>query len=94
MKRNLSALLTIGIGVVGLGAMGGCAYTHTQTGTSHFRMTVAGADENHAALSADMTFEGYKFEFKGDPLALGKRIVQDLGLFVRSIGAQFKKVGP
>lgn len=102
MKRNLSGLLTIGIAVVGLtaiGTMGGCAYTHTQTGKSTFLFTVAGVaeeggDEANAALSADLTFEGYTFKFKGDPLALGMRFVQDIGSLIRSIGAEFKKVGP
>ena len=98
MKRILSVIVAIGIAGAGLAAIGtmtGCAYTHTQTGKSTFLFTVAGvgeegADEAGAALSADLTFEGYTFKFKGDPLALGKRVVNDLGAFARSIAAQFK----
>ncbi len=77
-------------GVTAIGMMGGCAYTHTQEGTSVFRAQVAGIGEDEAALSADMTFDGYRFEFRGDPLALGKRVVQDIGDFVKFVGAQFK----
>ncbi len=80
-------LLTVAMLVLlggGMTCLSGCAYTHTQTGTSHFRVQVAGAGED-AALSADMKFEGYKFEFKGDPLALGLRVVNDIKTFIGSI---------
>ncbi len=89
MKRALLSILAAGaLGVgpcAGLGLMSGCAYTHTQEGTSHFRLTVAGTDAENAALSADMKFDGYKFEFRGDPLAFGLRVVKDLKTFFGSI---------
>ncbi len=67
-----------------LGGSCGCAYTHTQEGTSHFRVQVAGTGEE-AALRSDLKFDGYTFEFRGDPLALGLRVVQDVKAFIGSL---------
>lgn len=86
MKRVLLTLATVGL--LGGSCMSmGCAYTHTQTGTSHFRPQIAGVGgvDDEAALSADITFDDYTFEFRGDPLALGLRVVQDVKTFIGSL---------
>lgn len=98
MRKTRAAMLALSVlGIVpctgvGLMAMAGCSYSHTVAGVTNVRAEVAGTEEGKAALSAKLEMTDYSLKIKGDPLAFGNRVVQDLGSFVRGIFAQFSNL--
>lgn len=94
------ALVVFALSVLGGScASMGCSYTIKHTGTTTHKAQVAGVGEECiegeegeeckeiAALSAEMQFKDYTLTLKGDPLALGLRVVNDVKTFIGSLFA-------